>query len=226
MPCLLHFLCLPICLNSAGAQGHHTTTQGHAHTAAPWSCNRARHAYTHVACQVISYWQPALSHGSRTRTHTHTRPCIYTHLHTPLPNYPMTPPTNCPTPGAHPPAPITHGHCKTSLPYAWATGTHAFSQHLAHTSTQFAMFSTFCSTLHQCLNPDIGYLCVYIRGKPGPPLPCTTRTRRSREAHHSAHISPLHLHGGSRTMWRRSGSTQMILLQVHLQKPCYDFSFL
>ena len=106
MPCLLHFLCLPICLNSAGAQGHHTTTQGHAHTAAPWSCNRARHAYTHVACQVISYWQPALSHGSRTRTHTHTHAPV--HLHPPA-HTPAQLPHDPPRQTAQPRAP-THQH--------------------------------------------------------------------------------------------------------------------
>ena len=125
--------------------------------------------HTHMwHAKLFSYWQPAPRHGSRARAHTHThaRPRIYTHLHAPHAQLPHDCPAKPPTQGAHPPTPSTHGHCKAALPYAWATGTHAFSQHLAHTSTQFAMFSTFCSTLHQCLNPDIGYLCMYEHSKP------------------------------------------------------------
>ena len=234
MPCLLLFLCLPICINSAGAQGHHTTPQGHTRTATPWECTRAWR--THAAFGMPSYFKVASSTAPRqvhTCTHTHTRACTRaaitctptcTHPRPTIPWLPATPRAQ----GTHPPAPIARGHCKTAMPYAWASGTHAFSQHLAHTSMQFAMFSAFCSTLHQCLNPDISYLCTYEYGAP-------TRQRShavhrhsysSMAAHHSTHTQPLHPRGGSQPIWQHNSSTQMIRLQVHLQTPCYDFSFL
>ena len=83
MPCLLHFLCLPICLNSAGAQGHHTTTNW----ARTHCCSMIMQQGT---TRIHNCGMPSSFHIGNQRhamaaahTHTRTRPCIYTHLHAP-----------------------------------------------------------------------------------------------------------------------------------------------
>ena len=84
------------------------------------------------------------------RTHTHARAharaaiaCTATCTH-PCPDTPRPPATPL-AQGTHPAARIARGHCQTAMPDAWAAGTHAFSQHRAHTRMQSRRASCMCA---------------------------------------------------------------------------------
>ena len=117
-----------------------------------------------------------------------------------------------------------------ACPQECPKGTSAFNGQLIHGILQFTMIIALCCTLHQHVNQDIccwkcvvrwiTYLSTIKQNSNAINTMTAAPTKAQRPTEHWHDTSP------SANHHNRCLITRMILPQVHLRKPCYDFSFL
>ena len=118
----------------------------------------------------------------------------------------------------------------TSMPSGMPKSTSAFNGQLIHGILQFTMIIALCCTLHQHVNQDIccwkcvvrwiTYLSTIKQNSNAINTMTAAPTKAQRPTEHWHDTSP------SANHHNRCLITRMILPQVHLRKPCYEFSFL